>query len=109
MSPFDEPDPALPSGDREDDGRFHVQICFPEPGEPESWETVRTYHSPRAALHGASDCCEMVKEMTDSIWHRDLVPGILRLRIYDTLATKVLLWENEDGGLAGEWDGREFL
>jgi hypothetical protein len=84
--------------------RYRLQVCFLEPDEPELWETVFSEDSPMGCLHGASVCCERVKNLLDSPWNEDLPTGFVRFRIVDAEAGRVLLWEEEGGALAFEDD-----
>ncbi len=87
--------------------RFRIQMCFLEPGEPKTWETVTSADHLRGGLRALSICCERIKQLVETRWSDDLPPGLVLLRIYDEEEGRVLLWEEENGNL-GFVEGLDF-
>jgi len=88
------PDPNL---------RYQVQVSFPEPDDAEEWETIKSFATPIEALWSCSECYEMVKHLLgNDEFDRDLEPGYVRIRIRDSREDRLILWENESGGLVGD-------
>lgn len=79
--------------------RYRVQVSFPEPGEEEEWETINSFPTPREALRGCSQCYDTVRDLLDLPFCQDLEPGHVKIRILDSKEQRVILWEDESGGL----------
>lgn len=109
MAAFDQdaadPQEDFPESDLE--RRFHIQIHFPDEGDPPNWETVCSAESPMESLRVASVCCERLKSLLETPWHSDPPAGLVLLRILDTETGRTLLEEEKDGALAFE-PGFEF-
>ena len=68
MSPPNDPSSSesspLPTPLRPDlSQRYQLQMCFPEPGERELWDTINSFPVAIEALRGASECHEAVKDL----------------------------------------------
>ena len=84
--------------------RYRVQVCFPETGEEEEWETINSFSTPREALRGSSQCYDTVRDLLDIEFCQELEPGFVKIRILDAREDRVILWENETGGLVETGD-----
>ena len=79
--------------------RYLVQVCFPEPREEEEWETINSFATPLEALRGCSQSYDIVRDLLDLPFCQDMEPGFVKIRILDAEEQRVILWENETGGL----------
>ncbi|MGB3118919.1 MAG: hypothetical protein WBE58_08870 [Verrucomicrobiales bacterium] len=107
MSPPNDPSSSesspLPSPLRPDlSQRYLLQMCFPEPGERELWDTINSFPVAIEALRGASECHEAVKDLLGIGGGQELEPGFFKIRIFDAEEKRFVLWENEDGRLIEE-------
>lgn len=82
--------------------RYRLQVCFPEPGETERWDTINSFPTAIEALRGGSECYEAVKDLLGSGNGRELEPGYFKIRILDAEERRLVLWEDEAGGLIQE-------
>ncbi len=79
--PIAEPSIPLPRPDLT--RRYRLQVCFPEPGETERWDTINSFPTAIEALRGGSECYEAVKDLLGSDDGRELEPGYFKIRILD--------------------------
>ena len=79
--------------------RFRMEVCFPEPDEPESWDTINSFATPMEALHGCSECLETVKDLLGTPLGKDLEDAYVLIRVGDARDRRLVLWEDEDGAL----------
>jgi hypothetical protein len=82
--------------------RYRLQVCFPEPGETERWDTINSFPTAIEALRGGSECYEAVKDLLGSDDGQELEPGFFQIRIFDAEEKRFVLWEDEDGRLIEE-------
>ena len=79
--------------------RYQVQVCFLETREEEDWETINIFPTPQEALRGCSQCYDTVRDLLDIEFCQELEPGFVKIRIFDAEEQRVILSEDEDGGL----------
>lgn len=103
-SPTDPPnaEPSTPLQRPDFTQRYRLQVCFPEPGEKDGWDTINSFPTAIEALRGASECHEAVSDILGSDDERELTPGYFKIRILDAEERRLVLWENETGGLIEE-------
>lgn len=96
------PEPSTPPPRPDLTRRYQLQVCFPEPGETDHWDTIKSFPTAIEALRGASECHEAVKDLLGSDNGRELEPGYFKIRILDAEERRLVLWEDEAGGLIEE-------
>lgn len=79
--------------------RFQVEICFPEPDQPDVWDRIASLHSPSEALRRCSECLESVKDLLFAGLSREVDDRFIRIRVWDAMTDRHVLWEDEGGGL----------
>ncbi len=80
--------------------RYWMQVCFPVSGEEEIWETINSFLKPLEALRGCSQCYDIVRDLLDIEFNKDLAPGYVKIRILDAQEQRLIFWEVASGGLA---------
>ncbi len=81
------------------DHRYQIEICFPEPDQPETWETITSFPTPREAIRRCSECLEAVKDLLFDRYGKDVDENFVRIRVWDANSHDQVLWEDERGAL----------
>lgn len=82
--------------------RFRTQICFPETGDPEKWETVISKDTLIEAIRSCSECLESVRylveqAMAEADVNFDVDAGFVSLRVHDNEVDSVVVWQDDSG------------
>ena len=79
--------------------RYQIEVCFPEEDEPDEWDTITSFHSPRDALHRCSECLESVKDLLLGMSSSEKGETYVQIRIWDAKRKAHVLWEDQNGAL----------